>query len=326
MMDRMGRFASCLFLSGSFFFTSCVKELPFDSAEGEVPVVNCLLINDTIQSLSLTQSVKITDPLYVKEIPDAEISLSTNGEVVGYFERKSYGTWQLKYTPVEGNVYDLLVKLADGKELKATTTMPVANRFEPQIDEDRYPTRNFIQYTEGFPCWIYILRDGDLAQDLMHPVPGPKAVMANNLGTDNPLIDPFNKHQNMSDLNIDVTMPFYDFYLRIQSLPDSIQLTVPFGIQAGYSYYSYIYFRTVSEEYDLYLKSSIQKMNIYLDPDDPVHMFDESRVYSNIRNGVGIFGAYSEHLTYYNYNVFVVHDGKVLFYDEDTPPFFDSNN
>jgi len=320
MIDRKITFL--LLLLGYFFFCSCVKELPFNAEEAEIPVINCLLTNDSIQELSLTQSVKITDPLYIKEIRDAEISLWTDGEIVGYFERKGYGYWQLNYTPVEGNEYELLVKLPDGQELKASTTMPVANLFEPLIDEDRYPTRNFRQLTTDFPCWIYILRDTDLAQDLMHPVPSTKALLANNLGTDHPLIDPFNKHESMSDIEMDVTMPFYDYYLRIQSLPDSVHEIIPFGIQAGYSYYSYIFFRTVSDEYDRYLKSSIQKMNIYQDKDDPVHMFDESRVYSNIQNGTGIFGAYSEHLTYYNFNVFVVHDGKVLFYDKDTPPFF----
>jgi len=322
MKDMNRRVTYCMFLFGCFLLESCVKELPFDIGQSEIPVVNCLLTNDSIQQLSLTQSVKITNPYYFKEIKDAEISLSTDSEVVGYFDRVSYGTWQLNYTPVEGNVYELHVKLSDGRELKASTTMPMANRFDPLINEDHYPTKNFRQLSADFPCWIYILTEDTPAQDLMHPLPNQKARLINNLGTNHPWIDRFNKHENMSDIEMEVSMPFYDFYLRVQSFPDTIQGSVSFGIQAGYSYYSYIYFRTVSEEYDRYLKSSIQKMNVYQDENDPVYMFDESKVYSNIQNGTGIFGAYNEQLTYYNYNDFVVHNGKVFFYNKETSPFY----
>jgi len=317
------RIATFLLPVVSILFFSCVKELPFDTKESVVPVVNCLLTNDSVQQLTLTQSVKINEPYYFNEIKDAEISLSTDSELVGYFERKSYGTWQLNYTPVEGTKYQLLVKLPDGRELKATATMPAANRFYPLINKDRYPTRKFAQLTADFPCWIYILQDDDLAQDLMHPSPGSRAVLNNELGTNHPWIDNFNRHNNMSNIEFDVTMPIYDYYLRIQSFSDTAPEGVSFGIQANYGYYSYIYFRTVSEEYDRYLKSSIRKMNNYRDENDPVQMFDETRVYSNIENGAGIFGAYNEHLTYYNYNVFVIHDGKPLRYDKDTPPFFE---
>jgi len=316
------RIIAFLFPVGSIMFFSCVKELPFDTKESEVPVVNCLLTNDSVQELSLTQSVKITDPYYFKEIKDAEISLFADSVPVGYFERKSYGTWQLNYTPVEGAKYQLLVKLPDGRELKASTTMPAADSFYPLINKDRYPTRNFTQFTADFPCWIYCIYDDEMPQDYMHLSPSYKSSLNNELGTNHPWIDGFNRHDNMSDITLPATMPFYDYYLRIQSFPDTILEGISFGIQTNYSYYAYVYFRTASEEYDRYLKSSIQKMNNYRDESDPGQMFDETRVYSNIENGSGIFGAYNEHLIFYNLNNFVLFDGKILFYDKDTPPFF----
>jgi hypothetical protein len=305
----------------SMLLSACVKELPFEGEGGEVTVVNCLLTNDSIQELSLTKSVKITDPYFYQEIREAEISLSANGAIVGYFEWVSYGNWHLKYTPEGGTVYQLLVKLPDGQTLTASTTMPPTNRIDPSINSDRYPTRNFSQTTADYPCWIYVLRDADLPPDLMHPHPSAGASLADNLGTNHPLVDRFNKHDDMSDIEMEASMPFYEFYLRIEPSP-AISDSIRFGIQAPYSFYSYIYFRTVSDEYDKYLKSSIQKMDLYKDPNDPVQMFDESRVYSNITNGAGIFGAYNETATYYNGNLFVVHNNKVLFYDKNTPPFF----
>lgn len=38
-----------------------------------------------------------------------------------------------------------------------------------------------------------------------------------------------------------------------------------------------------------------------IDPDDPLIWFDQTNVYSNVSNGVGIFGAYNEKFFIYNF-------------------------
>ena len=62
--------------------------------------------------------------------------------------------------------------------------------------------------------------------------------------------------------------------------------------------------RSASAEYDRYLKSILEKLKFYEDPDDPARWFDETVIFSNIENGLGIFAAYWQQAFYYNNNVF----------------------
>ena len=115
----------CLIITA---FNSCVSDLPFDNQAKSIPVVNCLLTgNDSIQRLSLTQSIKTGEKLRFKEITDATVTLSIGDSMIGRFIRNSYDNWQLKYIPLEGKTYNLKVILSDGKVLTATTTMPTGN-------------------------------------------------------------------------------------------------------------------------------------------------------------------------------------------------------
>jgi hypothetical protein len=317
---RCRKFLLMLFCFG--LCNSCISDLPFEAERSIVPVVNCLLTNDSVQTLSLTQSVKITDRYVFKEIEQAEISLSANGALIGRFERTDYDHWQLNYLPEAGTTYQLLVQLPDGTELTASTTMPEADLFTPLINEDRYPSRNFRQTTANAPCWIYILNNRTSPPVYEDPVPDKNATLNEYLGTDHPLIDRFNRDDYLLKMLSEATVPGYLFYIRIQASPDMKDGGEQFRLQTYFGLESFVCLRSASDEYDRYFKSSLQKMFVYQSEDDPAQWFDESRVYSNITNGTGIFAAYNEQLIYYEGNEFVVHKGKFLLYDKDQEPFF----
>ena len=78
----------------------------------------------------------------------------------------------------------------------------------------------------------------------------------------------------------------------VRMLPNAVPTT--FTLYPLYS--SVVSFMAVSEEYDHYLKSSLLKMQAYESFSDPTQWLEENAVYSNIENGVGIFGAYEETL------------------------------
>jgi len=287
---------------------ACVQELPFDVKEATIPVVNCILTNDTVQTLSLTQSVKITDGYVFKEIKDAQIILWANEtEQIGEFKRISYGNWQLRYQPVEGTNYQLQVLLPDGKELAATTTMPERNQFVAESEKNKFPGKYFMQQTVENPCWAFILSEETLTDNLIHPIPSSRAKLCVNIGTDHPLVDRFNEDGNLFDLVSQATTPAYAFYVRIQpSLLGREEEDIPFCLQTNYGNYTFVFFRTASKEYDQYLKSSLLKMFVYRLEDDPAQWFDESKVYSNVINGTGIFAAYNDDCFYfYDDNMYV---------------------
>jgi hypothetical protein len=75
---------------------------------------------------------------------------------------------------------------------------------------------------------------------------------------------------------------------------------VEFVIETGALLHAAFYFRSASEEYDRYMKTSCRKMQLYHSESDPVQWFDETVVYSNINGGVGIFAAYNDVIFYSN--------------------------
>lgn len=284
-------------------FTSCVTDLPIDESGAGIPVVNCVLKNDTAQTLSLSRTVNISSTYSFKEISNAEIELYDGDSLVGNFEKTSYNHWELKYTPVVNDTYRLVVKLLDDSTiLTATTTMPARNYIIKNEDADVYPSKNFYQFSADLPCWAFVIKSEKLLID--SSTPESDDYLQDEIGTDHPLVDQFNMEQSsLTDFLPSADTPAYFAYIRIKSdTTQNYKLNgIEFKIQTNYTYHNLIGFRTCSVEYDKYLKTSFQKVLMRFDPEDPGIWFDKTEVYSNVSNGVGIFGAYNE--KFYNYNV-----------------------
>ncbi|MDR3252269.1 MAG: DUF4249 domain-containing protein [Tannerella sp.] len=281
-------FAVC----GLLVISSCIKELQLPVDETEQTVVNCTLTNDSIQTLSLTKSVKLGEEYKFQKIISAQISLAENGIDAGKFLRLSAGQWQLRFTPKAGAVYTLTVKLSDGKTLTATTTMPSPASIQDLGDNTPF-SKNFSQNKTGNPYWIFVLNS-----DTSNNRPSGAETLKMLIGTDHIHADRFNEDGNMKETIPSATTPAFRAYVRIPATDTDVK----FCLQARYQHYSLIAFRTASYEYDRYLKTSLQKMYVYLDESDPTIWYDESRIYSNIQNGVGIFAAY--------------HDQYILYFDK----------
>ena len=59
-----------------------------------------------------------------------------------------------------------------------------------------------------------------------------------------------------------------------------------------------IIIRSVSPEYDAYLKSTLEKMHAHFSFEDPTSWLEEVDTYSNIEGGLGIFGAWADRVLY----------------------------
>lgn len=283
-------------LSVIFTFSSCVTDIDYTEQSTSIPVINCLLTNDTVQRLSITRSVKMNDSYIFKEIKDAEISLYQGEIELGNFIRISYNNWQLKYTPLSGKTYHIKVILPDGQILTASTEMPKMVQISQNKSIDKFPSKNFFQNSSGSPCWITILNSDSILKPYSRPK--TKDVARTAIGTNHFLADSFNQNGNLLDFLPSSDTPGFDYYIRIK--PDSINDPIAFKLQTSFDFHTFICFRTASAEYDKYLKTSLQKMLMRKDEDDPGTWFDETKVYSNINNGTGIFAAYTDQ--YFNYN------------------------
>lgn len=305
------RLARCIFsaLHGSYLYlfvfiliSSCVKDSPVVEQLPDTIVVNCILTKSNTQTLTLSYCSKLGKGNYYKEATEASVELFEDNTSVGSFIKNGYATWQLHFVPKTEKVYRLEVSVPGFEKISATTLMPHSPNAKKLVAKDDGYNRNLRQYKSLFSCWIFALNSIAQFPDTIIPEPAHPSVsdkLIDLIGTDCRAADKFNQDGNLADLLPNADLPAYRYYIRINSFPESIDST-DFRLQTTFYPVSFIIIRTASAEYDQYLKSSLQKMSLYANEDDPVKWFDENKIYSNITNGVGIFAAYSDQVLYYN--------------------------
>lgn len=258
----------------------CVDDIESDQFNRKEIVVNCLLTDDSIQHLTLTYSNNLGNTTY-DEVSNATVSLYDTYGLVGTFTKSSYAEWQLKYTPWYGEKYKLVIEVPGKENVYAETTFPkeLLVRRNRELDTGN---SHFFNIESDNAYWIFAFEKW--YDTLMYP---PRLEKWYNfklaLGTDNPYADDFNLLGMGSDHEGQ-----HDLYIRV--MPSK-------GVQSFKLYdlnSCVVVFRSASEEYDKYQKTSLQKMYVYESFDDPTQWIDETVVYSNIHNGLGIFGAYSD--------------------------------
>ncbi len=271
---------------GMLLLASCTEPIDWEPAFERKPVVNCVLDGSTsVQTLSLTYNNLPGNP-YFERIDDARITLYAGDEPVGDFQPDGYGDWQLRYHPTRGQAYRLEVEIDGYPLLEATTTMPgkVPVVYRENVDESAPIHTYFRQESYAFPYWAFVLRrEGEGNQ------PSQEDRLLTSVGTNHPACDRFNESGSMMSASYGNAYRTAEQVGYLRMVPEA-EVAYDFYIEApaGRGWYC---FRAVSPEYDAYLKSSIQKMLVYSSFDDPSSWFDENEVYSNIQNGLGIFGA-----------------------------------
>lgn len=260
----------------------CVDTIDLNPSAERKVVVNCILKPENAQKLTLTYSA-LPGINHYEEIAQATITLFEDEKSVGKFHKTGYAQWELDFTPTAGRMYKLTVETDGNTPITATTRFPHPTpvRRLKKMDGDGH--RSFEKDSTGV-VWAFAF---EKEQDtIMRPVRiDPRFKLLANIGTNYARLDNFNQRQD--DL-IGGTTKNHLAYLRM--LPDNNP--APFYIEKLYS--CVVVFRSVSDEYDQYLKSSIAKMLVFEAFDDPTQWLDESEIYSNMENGTGIFGAYSD--------------------------------
>jgi hypothetical protein len=170
--------------------------------------------------------------------------------------------------------------------------VPVTNDGE---SKETFVRKFFIQDKYNFPYWIFVMDKRDESASIT-----PQDKLINSLGTNHADCDRFNLSGNGMNIHIGQGAKTLEQQIYLRIVPNSNEV-YKFCVEAPVSD-SWFFFRAVSEEYDRYLKTGFQKMLVYQAFDDPSQWFDESTVYSNITNGLGIFGACSDVIFKYKIN------------------------
>ncbi len=282
--------------------SSCVKDTPVVINLPQTIVVNCILTKSSVQTLKLNYCSNLGNGNFYKEVVEATVKLYNDSIEVGTFTKNGYANWELPYTPLEGKTCRVEVTVPGFAKISATTTMPFVSNVTKLVANDNGTNKNIRQYKGSTTCWIFAIISASQFPDsiILEPsAPSEKDKLIDQIATNNPYADKFNQQGNLLDVVRDADLPAYNYYIRTTVnvvAPDSID----FRLQGCFLPVAFIIFRNASSEYDAYLKSSLQKMEIYTDKDDPGKWFDENKIYSNIINGTGIFAAYSDRVLLYN--------------------------
>lgn len=265
----------------------CVEAVDFSPNVEPKVVVNCLLTNDDVQKLTLTYSASFEASGY-QEVESAKVTLFEGGVKVGTFSKdpSSYGEWTLEYKPIYDKMYQLEVEVAGQPIVRAFTTFPRATIIFPKRELDKDGRRYFEKRADSKTFWVFVLNNPKKLL-IQKSIIEPSYVLRSAIGTNYSSVDTFNKLSLDSEHNSDNNL--HMSYLRM--LPDE---TMNQFYLDKWLYNCVVVFRSVSDEYDQYLKSSLEKMLVYESFDDPTQWLDESKVYTNIENGLGIFGAYHD--------------------------------
>jgi len=298
----------------SFLSCGCVKTVNVEPQNKQQITVNCILNRGDTQTLSLTYSGALSMSIYneVEKEKVKKIALFEDDIEIGNFVKKGYAEWELKYTPSPNKHYRLTIEINEHPNITAETIFPARegsiNHYyeynkttgEPILIDTQYEKYFKISGKRKQILWVCELSSND--SDL-HTFFSSDDIIVNNsyslfgdISSDYPRIDDF----NLSEVSDERAKNIHFYYLRF--LSDTLNTNNKFYI-SGIPY-GIIEFRYVSEEYDKYLKSSLSKMIVYTtDEDDPEQWIDETQIYSNIVNGLGIFGAYNDIKLYCNSDV-----------------------
>lgn len=320
----------------------CVDTLSSQSSNPDGIVVNCLLNDGEVQTLRLTRSNNVEDLGDYRVVDDAIATLyshtNTHDIEVGKFVNKGGGEYTLNYKTVPGSSYKLEIITSEGRKLYGMTIMPNAipvlvysiNGIKEAIqngEEDIFPDYGCPYSIYGYSgiinsLQLFILKESPLdnalwfcqlnsESDINQPLiaPSDDFKLSSKIYGGSVIIDNFNVIDSTTLTNNSTKSTFL-LYCRLMPHTDEHYSNSSYW-QTGNilfldsSLSSIFCIRTVSEEYDKYMKSLITKALTFQDETGLSSMFDVSNVYTNIIGGYGIFGAYSEEDIFYDNGQFV---------------------
>ncbi len=317
------------------YISSCIDILPSKSNNPNKVVVNCLLNDSDNQVLTLTNTFCVEEKLIIP-VTNAKVylyNITSEKLLVGSFYHIEDGLYTLSYRPIPENTYLLEIELENGVVLTATTEMPKIIPFIPisinrlysaynnktknGFTPDFYYPQNSTNSIDNIADFLFIgdkmmlphmvlttkLTCSAITDKIYNNIPReykmtPILTLSKYIQDDVSISNKINPADNNDIrywLYFKITKKIISVnngcgIIRYQNL-DSTVMTA-------------INFKTISNEYNEYISSVMEKAWTFQDPTNLSSMFDISKIYTNISGGYGIFGAYSEITCFYKGSYF----------------------
>ena len=263
--------------------TSCEKEVFIDLEHQSKPIFNCILNPDSLISAELIVSKGINDNNQFKTIDNAEIKIFENDTLLGTLTQENSDSYIFPYYPKEGKTYRVEI---------VTETYPVATA------ETKVPERTYIQLKkkESEPDKY----GGYLAEIIINDPIGENFYWYYSYTINKahntkyvssyytiycPYFDDFNK-----EIEPEIEPGYlYNYMVRIKDEQNDG------GIISWETYvrskdYRFVFDNILEADkhYDKYLKTSVQ---MRMQESQTIQLNEPVPIYSNVKNGYGIFGA-----------------------------------
>ena len=269
-----------IIILAAILFHSCEEEVTFDFKHQTKLTLNCILTPDSTVTAHLSLSRNIENNTSFQPVDDATIVLYENGIELSTLTPEGEGNYFLDYYPEPLSEYEITVMHPDFETLNASTVVPQKPNVKHQPDT--------IEYTEQGR--FYLL---DVYYEI-HDIPGPNSYWlywkhtlhgvtwaGGSASIKAPFIDDFNRR-------IDTEEEYgfrYNYYVRISDVGyDGKILAFNNPSKTG----SFFNFASADEHYDKYIKSSVKAR---LNSEDELPFKEPVQIYTNIKNGYGIFGS-----------------------------------
>lgn len=281
MSHKTKLFTSIILL---FSIISCEKDLKTDIPITPKLCFNCILNPDSLIRGSLSLSQSISEDSTFRKVDHAVIELRKDGQMIGTMQNSESGIYSLDIKPSSGSLYEIRINAEGFSTLTASTVVPqkpsvnykldnpeyqdhgayssyYIYRITYAIDDESGPNRYWLYKTRlQYTAWITVLYYYDVNSSL---------------------IDNFNK---VTDA-VDKLGYHYAYFLRINDTGlDGKTLTFSDKMINKEN----IYLMDVDVNYDKYLKSTIKQD---LNNSESLLFNEPVQIYSNIENGLGIFGS-----------------------------------
>lgn len=210
---------------------------------------------------------------------------------------------QLAHRPQTGALYSIQASLPGYESISATTSVPDSIKCTARMDlSTEYWTSQ-----EIFCLSEFLLPEGEINLWITTYVghQDGRILQYDELFANHPLADKINRSEGSMVIDQTIGSGYHDAFLRIRNknLPrlDSLRY-IPLIANTGVDYPPYdtqtvkmVKLITASKEYDQYNRSLYQqKASVVYDDDISAILYQPVSVYSNIKNGLGIFAGMSE--------------------------------
>ena len=277
-------------MSIAFFVGGCTKiiSIPYPDYEKKV-ILTGILNPDSIISVQLFNTLPaVSNDSIFPPITNAKVLCYENNKLLGEMKYAQNGYYRLlknkpqplKKYRIEAMVNDLVVSAEDSvpssMNYNAVITAPIPNsrNNNPEVIFDKASTTTPV-YT-----WLFVGLYNSFYRRLQ----------ATSMASDSPFLDTFNANSDSNGKKA-----FSGEATRIKpEFMTALQFTFAPYNQLFRDSTLYVQVSTVSKNYDVYLKSSINAyQNRFTDKNGELNnpFFEPVKIYSNVKNGVGILGA-----------------------------------